>query len=134
MKAAKKEAASVTGDKTFAEFVGPWAHQAITRPDSLYLGICVTHTTGSWTRAGLTWRVGDMLIVTGPSVAEWGTSSGLAQLCVENTAKPQYHTVAASIHHMSVAAITLPVLPNSTLGLNESIRQLEALAKKEKLI
>ncbi len=134
MKTAKKDPTSTTDSRTFAEIVGPWAYASIKGPNSVYLGICATHTTGSWTRAGLTWRVGDMLIVVGPGVAEWGTTQGLAELCVSRTAKPNYHTPAATLHHMSVAAITLPVMEDSTLGQEPSIKALEALAKKEKLI
>lgn len=77
----------------------PRITRLLERPDTQYMGACIVQAPGAWTRMGPTWLVpGVGWVVIGPGVANWGTTSGLAQLATDPAAcSPQWHTVGVAI-------------------------------------
>lgn len=64
---------------------------------TVFLGPTIVQCPGAWTRVGPTWAVpGIGWVVYGPGIFKWGTTSGLAQLCREDTGKTTMHATAWS--------------------------------------
>lgn len=88
-------------------------------PGTIYFGACIVQAPGAWCRVGPAWRVpGVGVVVIGPGLARWGTTTGLAQLAGAGApaCKPEWHAVGIAICEPNVMfAITTIALASSQL-------------------
>lgn len=64
---------------------------------SLYIGVCIVQAKGGWSRLGPTWRTAIGFVVVGRGINSWGTTLGLAQLCVDTSCSPSWHAAAVAV-------------------------------------